>query len=113
MLFRTLKLFIVVLIAGCGGEDISVEDTKWDCEGSTCQVSFVLRNQTSDEIEVNYSIQAHKRIRMVGSDALVNDVIGEVNGMVGLNAKDPREVVQSVEVVGKPTNIVVSAWQKK
>lgn len=43
----------------------------------------------------------------------MNDVIGQFNGQVNLNGQDSREVVQVVEVIGKPTNILVSAWQKK
>ena len=112
MSFRIRKLFIVGLLVGCSEGDISVLDTKWDCDGSKCQVTFALQKQTLDEIEVNYSIRAHKRVHIAGSENLVNDIVGEVNGQVGLYGQDVREVVQVVKVIGSPTNIVVSAWQK-
>ena len=91
---------------------LEVSDTKWSCEDKKCNVTFYIENTSHNQILGDFAIRVHRRTHVQGSDAVRNEVIGEIKDTLVLNPGEKRKLERYIDARRRPDNIVVSVWVK-
>jgi len=118
-IWPSLPAFVVfVLICfGCSNSDVSISDIKWHCqkgkEKQQCEIEFTLINSIDFPVEAKVLIRAYRRSHIMGSDAIGNEVVGEKRLTVVIEPQDSKEFLEKLDVLGKVTQIVVTASGEK
>ena len=109
-----LQMFIISAVCvGCfSGSGLDVSDTRWSCEENKCVVEFFIENASHNQLLADYAIRAHRRSSVDGSDAVSNEIVGEIHETLILNPGERRKLSQQITTRRRPDNVVVSVWSK-
>jgi len=114
--FTCFFIFFSSTLIGCSDNPLSVLDTQWDCRkektGPICEVKFTLENSSHFPIAANALIRAHRR-RTGGLGEVSNHLVGEKVLKFTIQPNERKEVEEILEVQGRATQIVVTAWGEK
>lgn len=113
MCARNIILTIIALLCiGCSQSDVKVQDLKWSCNKSECDVSFKIVNSSFSNVKTNYVIRAHKQFSY-GKAVISNEVMAERRGTVILESNTSIAQKYTLKIREPIDNIVVSAWAEE
>ncbi len=75
---------------------LSISDIKWDFEKESLNVTFLVRNNTREEVINKLSIRAFKDKRI--SNAIVSDILGEKTITVNLFPGEEKALSENISL---------------
>jgi len=101
-----------LMLAACGNGAVSLTEETWQCQNKQCEVSFVLTNADTNEVQARYAIRAQSAVQTINADLRDGLVVAEIKDSVMLAAGESQIIRHQLEATRPPTNVVFNAWVK-
>ena len=96
----------VFFVAACsdGGTSLSLEPQGFECEGSSCDASFVIENHHDTDAELAYQIELFRTIDQNGN-GVPESMVGEAHGTITLEPQERQVVTEQIDVTDEPNGM--------
>ncbi len=101
-----------LILTACSNGAVSLTEEKWHCQNKQCDVSFVLTNSGTAEVEARYAIRAQSAVQTINADLRGGLVVAEIKDSVMLAAGESQTIQHQLEATRPPTNVAFNAWVK-
>lgn len=91
-------------------KEIVILNKTWEAQNDFCQVSFEVKNNTTDKIWTNITIKAFRRKRLQRG-GFSNQIVGEKSMAIVLLSEEEKKVSESIKTIAKPEWVTVRMWK--
>lgn len=91
-------------------KEVFILNKTWEAQNGFCQVSFEVKNNTTDKIWTNITIKAFRRKRLKNG-VFSNQLVGEKSMAIVLLSEEKKKISESIKITEKPESVTVRIWK--